>query len=307
MTKINSNFVSRNHFLKKYQMEKQQVKGTLIPIGGNEDKGIEESENYSLDFVQEGILSHVVRESGGEDALIVVIPTASSIPVEVGANYISAFEKLGCTNIKVLDIRKREESDLEENLDWIRKADCVMFSGGDQSKIVDKIGQTKMHEILMKRFVHEDFVIAGTSAGAMCMSREMVSGGSSSEALYKGAVDMRDGMNFIPELIIDTHFVRRGRFGRLAESVAKFPGLLGVGLAEDTGLIIKNGNEFTVIGSGMVILFDPSKLSHNNEKLLEEGTPMSMGNLIVHILSNSDAFNIHERVIEILPIDADFI
>ncbi|MFT5386803.1 MAG: cyanophycinase, partial [Saprospiraceae bacterium] len=254
-------------------MTKVKIKGTLIPIGGNEDKGIGESENFSVDFIQEGILSHVVRESGGKDAMIVVIPTASSIPVEVGANYTKAFNKLGCKNVNILDIRNRKQSELPENLALIEKADCVMFSGGNQSKIVDKIGKTKMHEILTRRFINEDFVIAGTSAGAMCMSHEMVAGGSSTEALYKGAVIMREGMDFISQLIIDTHFVRRGRFGRLAESVAKFPGLMGVGLSEDTGLIIKNCNEFTVIGSGMVILFDPSQLTHNNEEILEEGTP----------------------------------
>ncbi|MFT5167253.1 MAG: cyanophycinase [Saprospiraceae bacterium] len=288
-------------------MTKVKIKGTLIPIGGNEDKGIGESENFSVDFIQEGILSHVVRESGGKDAMIVVIPTASSIPVEVGANYTKAFNKLGCKNVNILDIRNRKQSELPENLALIEKADCVMFSGGNQSKIVDKIGKTKMHEILTRRFINEDFVIAGTSAGAMCMSHEMVAGGSSTEALYKGAVIMREGMDFISQLIIDTHFVRRGRFGRLAESVAKFPGLMGVGLSEDTGLIIKNCNEFTVIGSGMVILFDPSQLTHNNEEILEEGTPMTMSNLIVHILSNSDQFKIDQRKVVILPVDADFI
>ena len=288
-------------------MAKKIIKGTLIPIGGNEDKGAEENEIYSMDFIEEGILSHVVRESGGNHALIVVIPSASSIPRKVGDNYIQAFRKLGCENIKVLNIQNQKQAEDQESLKWIEMADCVMFSGGDQSKIVDKIGGTRMHELLMKRFINEDFVIAGTSAGAMCMSKEMVAGGSSTEALYKGAVLMREGMGFISELIIDTHFVRRGRFGRLAESVAKFPGLLGIGLAEDTGLIIKNCNEFTVIGSGMVILFDPSHLTHNNEQILEPGTPMSMSNLIVHILSNSDRFKIDQRKIEILPVDADFI
>ena len=128
-------------------------------------------------------------------------------------------------------------------------------------------------------YIMKEFVIAGTSAGAMCMSEEMVAGGSSTEALYKGAVRMREGMGFISDLIIDSHFIRRGRFGRLAEAVAKFPKLLGVGLAEDTGLIIKNCNEFKVIGSGMVILFDGGKLTHNNQEILEEGTPMTISNL----------------------------
>lgn len=283
------------------------IKGTLIPIGGNEDKGMGENEMYTLEFLQDGILSHVVRESGGQAARIVVIPTASSIPKEVGKNYLEAFGKLGCTQVDVVHIHERKDSDRKDFLRLVEQADCVMFSGGDQSNIVDRIGGTRMHQVLQQRYQREDFVIAGTSAGAMCMSKEMIAGGSVTESLFKGAVKMRDGMGFIPELIIDSHFIQRGRFGRLAEAVAKFPHLLGVGLAEDTGLIIKNCNEFKVIGSGMVVLFDPSKLTHNNEDILEPGTPMSMSNLVVHILSNSDQFVVDERRIEILPLDAAFI
>jgi cyanophycinase len=114
-------------------------------------------------------------------------------------------------------------------------------------------------------------------------------------------------MNFISNLIIDSHFIRRGRFGRLAEAVAKFPKLLGVGLAEDTGLVIKNCNTFEVIGSGMVILFDPSRLKHNNEKVLQKGAPMSLSNLKTHILANGDRFNINSRKIKVLPLDAPWV
>lgn len=285
----------------------KEIKGILIPIGGNEDKGSGENEMYTLDFIQEGILSHVVRESGGPNAKIVVIPTASSIPEEVGENYLQAFGKLGCKHVEVMHIKKRSHSEKPENLQMIAEADCVMFSGGDQSNIVKRIGGTAMHQLLLDKYQNEEFVIAGTSAGAMCMSTEMIAGGSATESLFKGAVRMRDGMGFIPELIIDSHFIQRGRFGRMSEAVAKFPNLLGMGLAEDTGVVIKNCNEFKVIGSGMVVLFDPSKLTHNNEEILEPGTPMSMSNLIVHILSNSDQFIINERRIDILPIDAEFI
>ena len=150
-------------------------------------------------------------------------------------------------------------------------------------------------------------MIAGTSAGAMAMANEMIAGGSASEAFIKGAVTMYNGLNLIPELIIDTHFIRRGRFGRQSEAVAKHPNLIGLGLAEDTGMIIKNGNECTVIGSGMVIVFDGSKLTHNNEKILEEGTPMTMANLTVHVLSNSDMYSIKDRKVSVLAIDAPFI
>ena len=286
----------------------QLNKGTLIPIGGNEDKGAEENEKYTMEFVDEGILFHVVKEAGGNDAKIVVIPTASSIPVEVGENYIDAFTKIGCTNIHVLDIRSREDSEKETSIELITSADCIMFSGGDQSKITDKIGGTTIHTILAERYKNEEgFVIAGTSAGAMAMANEMIAGGSATEAFIKGAVDMYKGLGLIPELIIDTHFIKRGRFGRQSEAVAKFPHLLGIGLAEDTGMIIKNGNDCTVIGSGMVIVFDGRNLTHNNEKVLEEGTPMTIANLRVHVLSNSDMYDIKNRKVSVLAIDAPFI
>jgi cyanophycinase len=286
----------------------QKIKGTLIPIGGNEDKGIERDEMYTLEFIEEGILYHVVKESGGVNANIVVIPTASSIPVEVGENYLHAFATLGCKNVDVLDIRSKEDSETEDAISLIKKANCIMFSGGDQSKITDKIGGTTIHKIIVDRYKNEEgFVVAGTSAGAMAMASQMIAGGSATESFIKGAVNMYNGLGLIPELIIDTHFIRRGRFGRQSEAVAKFPNLIGIGLAEDTGMIIKNGNDCTVIGSGMVIVFDGSTLTHNNEKILEEGTPMTMANLTIHVLSNGDQYAINTRTVKVLPIEADFI
>ncbi|WP_026451130.1 cyanophycinase [Aequorivita capsosiphonis] len=278
------------------------VKGTLIPIGGNEDKGNGENERYTLEYIQEGILSRVVRESGGNDSLIIVIPTASSIPVEVSSNYRDAFNKLGCNNVHVMDIRSREDADSPVFLKLMKKANCVMFSGGDQSKIVKYIGGTKLDQIIKDKYKNEDFIIAGTSAGAMCMSEEMITGGGVQEAFTKGAVSMGNGMGFIPNFIIDSHFIRRGRFGRLAEAVARFPMKVGIGLAEDTGLVIKNCNECEVIGSGMVILFDPRRLIHNNRDSVEEGAPMSITNLKTHILANGDKLDIKEKRVHISPI-----
>lgn len=283
------------------------IKGILIPIGGNEDKGIVARPSYKLDYISEGILSHVVREAGGTDAKILVIPAASSIPKEVAENYEKAFETLGCKNVKVIHIKKREHADKPEFLKALKDADCVMFSGGDQRKITSKIYDTEFHRILIDKYHHEKFVIAGTSAGAMAMAKEMISGGSSTEAFIKGAVQMSQGLELLPEVIIDTHFIQRGRFGRQSEAVAKFPNLLGIGLAEDTGLIIKNGKEFEVIGSGMIIVFDPQNVTHNNEKVLKQGTPMTMTNLIVHVLANGDRFNIETRQVKVLPIESPFV
>ena len=286
----------------------QEVKGTLIPIGGNEDKALGTDERDTQEFITDGILAHVLREAGGIDSKIVVIPTASSIPVEVGENYLHAFETLGCKDVTVLDIRSREDAEKAESIALVKTADCILFSGGDQSKITDRIGGTEIHQILLDRYQNEEgFVIAGTSAGAMAMANEMIAGGSSTEAFVKGAVNMYKGLGLIPELIIDTHFIQRGRFGRTSEAVAIHPELLGIGLAEDTGLIIKRGKEFVVIGSGMSIVFDPSQIKHNNQKKLKQGTPMTLTNMIVHVLANGDRYNIATREINILPIESPFV
>lgn len=283
------------------------AKGTLIPIGGNEDKGIEENEQYTLEFVDEGILFHVVKEAGGTDANIVIIPTASSIPAEVGQNYLEAFATLGCENVTVLDIRSKKDSEKQSSIDLIKSANCLMFSGGDQSKITDKIGGTEIHDIIKYRYKNEKgFVVAGTSAGAMMMSEEMIAGGSATESFIKGAVNMYKGLGLVPGLIIDTHFIKRGRFGRISEAVAQFPELIGIGLAEDTGMIIKN-NKCKVIGSGMVIIFDGRRIKHNNHKILSEGTPMSLTNMRTHILSNGDRFHIDNKKVKVLAIEAPFI
>jgi len=271
------------------------ISGTLIPIGGNEDKG-NENEDEGLDFIAEGILAQVVKESGGTSAKIIVIPTASSVPNKVGENYFQAFNKLGCTDVSVLNLKEPVHGEEKQNIELLNEANCVMFSGGNQSKIVSIIGETTFHKVLMHKYLNEDFVIAGTSAGAMAMANYMIAGGSSTNAMLKGA-----------ELIIDTHFITRGRFGRLTEAIAIHPELIGIGLAEDTGLVIKNGNEFGVIGSGMVIIFDGSLLTHNAHQQLEKSTPMSISNLTTHILANGDKFSLNDRKIKVLPLHSPFV
>ncbi len=285
-----------------------QIKSTLIPIGGNEKKGHDKDETRSLEFIEEDILFHVVKQSGGKNAKILVIPAASRIPVELSEIYTKAFNKLGVRHVKVLNLKSRQDSENKNSLELVRQANCVMFTGGDQTKIIKKIGGTELHKLLMDRVLNDEhFVMAGTSAGAMAMASEMIAGGSSTEAFFKGTVKMGKGLGFLPEVMIDTHFIMRGRFGRQSEAVAKFPGKIGFGLSEDTGMIIKNGNDCTVIGSGMVIVFDGNDLTHNNEEVLPEGTPMTMVNLRVHVLSNGDQFDIKKRKVTVLPIEAPFL
>lgn len=284
-------------------MSGKTPKGTLIAVGGNEDKGKEKNEQYNLDFVEYGILSHIVREAGGKDSRIVVITTASSIPVQVGRNYTHAFNKLGCDHVQVVDIRSKFDVKNPINIKKITEATCVMFSGGDQRRLINIIGNSEIHHLLSEKYHHENFVIAGTSAGAMAMSEEMISGGTSDTAMLKGNVSMMNGFGFLPPVIFDTHFINRGRFGRLTEAVGRFPNLLGIGLGEDTGVIIKEGVIATTVGSGMVLIFDGSHLSHNKVPVLPQGTPISIGNMIVHVMANTDTFHLGARILTILTED----
>lgn len=280
-------------------------RGVLIPIGGGEDKG--EEREPLLPFEKKGVLKHVLDKAKGAHSNVVLVTSASSIPKEVSEAYRFGFKRLGCENFVHYHMTEKSESNEEALLKDFAEADVVMFSGGNQVKLPKRIRKTKLHDLLKERYWNDSLVIAGTSAGAMAMSEFMVAGGSASEAFVKGAVQMKTGLGFIPELIIDTHFVRRGRFGRLAEAVAIHPQCVGIGLAEDTGVIIEDGDHFTVIGSGMAIVMDPRSVKHNNHSILKEGTLMSMTNLTTHLLSNGDKFRLSDHSTEVLPMGQSFI
>ncbi|MBK7910885.1 cyanophycinase [Candidatus Pollutiaquabacter sp.] len=275
-------------------------KGKLISIGGNEDKGTEPeplfTQKNNLNFFELQILSRIMHECGGHDAHIEVITSASSIPEEVGQNYLDAFGKLHCTNVRIMDIRNREDAQNPEMIERIRNCDGVMFSGGNQLRLSSIFGGTQFLEIITERYFHEDgFVIAGTSAGAMAMSNTMIYQGSSSEALLKGEVKITTGLAFMRDVIIDSHFVKRGRFGRLTQAVAANPSCIGIGLGEDTGVLVTEGRYMEAIGSGLVIIIDGHHIRHTNIADLKEGSPISIENIIVHVLAKGNCFDLKER------------
>jgi cyanophycinase len=241
------------------------------------------------------ILQRIVHEVGGPDKHIEVITSASSIPLEVAHGYLQAFGKLGCTNIQIMDIRKRDEVMHEGYLERIRKCNGVMFTGGNQMRLSTFFGGTPFLDILHQRYLNENFVIAGTSAGAMAMSNTMIYQGSSSDALLKGEVKLSTGLGFMRDVIIDSHFVKRGRFGRLAEAVASNPSCIGIGLGEDTGLLVTEGNYMEAIGSGLVILIDGHNIVHTNIADVQYGSPISIENLIVHVMAKGNGYDLGAR------------
>ena len=151
----------------------------------------------------------------GDDPVIEVITSASSIPVEVGENYVEAFGKLNCHNVRIMDIRNREDSAKPEYIERIKKCDGVLFTGGNQLRLSTFFGGTEILNTLHHRYQKENFVISGTSAGAMAMSNTMIYQGSSSCALIKGEVKITTGLGLIKDIIIDSHFDKRGRFACL--------------------------------------------------------------------------------------------
>ncbi len=274
-------------------------KGKLIAIGGNEDKGTEPEPNYgqknNLNFFGLQLLSRIVHEIGGHDSYIEVITSASSIPDEVGQNYLDAFGKLGCKNVHVMSIRNREDAQKPEMIERIKKCDGVMFSGGNQLRLSSIFGGTEFLHILQHRYMHENFLIAGTSAGAMAMSNTMIYQGNSSEALFKGEVKITTGLAFIKDVIIDSHFVTRGRFGRLTQAVAANPSCIGIGLGEDTGVFVSEGRFLEAVGSGLVIIIDGHHIRHSNIADLKEGSPISIENVVVHVMSKGNSYDLSTR------------
>ena len=274
-------------------------KGKLIAIGGAEHKGTElESDGFqrnNLNFFELGILRRVVEEAGGIGANIEVITTASMIPYEVGENYLNAFGKIGCTNIGLMHIRTRQDAMNEEFIDRIRHCDAVMFTGGNQLRLSATDGGTEFLTTLKKRYKEENFLIAGTSAGAMAMSNTMIYEGNAARAHLKGEVKITTGLGFVKSIIIDSHFEKRGRFGRLVQAVAANPSCIGIGLGEDTGMLITEGNKMEAIGSGLVVIVDGHDIVHSNIADIPDGNPISIENLKVHFCEKGNGYLIKER------------
>ena len=277
----------------------ENPKGKLIAVGGAEDKGTDlergQISRNNLNFFELGILRRIVEEAGGPAVRIEIVTTASIIPNEVGENYLNAFGKISCTNVGLMHIRNRQDAMKDEYLERVRHCDAVMFSGGNQLRLSATFGGTDFLDILLDRFQHENFVVAGTSAGAMAMSNTMIYEGNATQAHLKGEVKITTGLGFIDDVIVDSHFEKRGRFGRLAQAIATNPQCIGIGLGEDTGMLILEGNKMEAIGSGLVIIIDGHEIGHSNIADIPDGNPISIENLKVHFCEKGNGYWQRER------------
>lgn len=254
--------------------------GTLVIIGGHEDK---EKDRKILVRVAE------IAKNGN----ILVSTLASSVAHESWKDYEKVFRELGAKTVRHLDIPDRIAALDPSHLDLLQKTDLIFFTGGDQLEITTKLGGTDLCERIQSRF-REGMAIAGTSAGASVMSETMLIGADSGDGKSSLAYGMAPGLGFLRHVVIDQHFAQRGRIGRLLSAVARNPRMLGIGIDENTAVVV-NDTSLEVIGENSVYVVDGRALTATNLSHEEQADSMSIYDIKLHVLNCGDRFDLKER------------
>lgn len=261
-------------------------KGQLLAIGGHEQRDSTES---SADF----ILERFVQELPDQHT-VVVIPTAAEEPEEAGRQYVGPLTKLGVKHVEILHIQSREQANSAEAQELINRANGVLLTGGDQLRLTARLGGTELLRRLTERYHDEPLVIAGTSAGAAALSTPMIYQGRNDAGFVKDEIHITTGLQLLRDVAIDTHFIARGRIVRMAQIIATNPGCLGLGLEEDTAVLVSRGRELEVIGNGMVVVLDGRDCTGNTLADIQPGEVFSIRDLRVHLLAHGERFTLPE-------------
>jgi cyanophycinase len=257
-------------------------RGKIMAIGGAEE----------LEGKCE-ILARFVELAGGDKARIIVMTVATNLVKELGDEYTKIFKRLGASNVKAVDVSSREQASSQQSLKELEQATGVFFTGGDQLQVTSLIGGSEMDRLLHRK-QQLGVIIAGTSAGAAMMSNTMIVTGPPKENPRLGTVQLGPGMEFFLGGVIDTHFSQRGRHGRLLTIVAQYPHDLGIGIDEDTAIIV-DGEEFEVIGNGAVTVIDAGSLSYSNVPLAGEHDSLALFDIRLHALPAGHFFDLRNR------------
>lgn len=255
------------------------ARGWIIPIGGK--------------LLDPAILDRFVALSGGADARIAVIPTASSEP-EIGTFYERVFARHGVKNAKSLRFERRSDCDDQDWLDWLANATGIFLVGGNQLKLTATLGGTPVAKLMRQRNaagVH----VAGTSAGAAFLSEHMIAFGEEGVTPRAGMVTMCAGLGLTNRVIFDQHFRQRDRLGRLLTALAYNPFAVGLGVDEDTAAFIGSDETVEVLGSGAVTIVDPSAVEYSSIADAKPGEPVTLLGVRVHVLARGATFNLHTR------------
>ena len=262
----------------------EKAAGNLLIIGGNEDK-----QGDCL------ILRKFIAMAGGREAHIAVITTASELSHEVGDEYRTIFAELGAASAAILSMTNREAANDHHHVMELEQATGIFFSGGDQLRLTSILGGSEVDAAIRQAY-RKGTVVAGTSAGASVMSDTMIVDGDSSDTPKKSALGMAHGMGLLEEVVIDQHFAQRGRINRLLAAVAQNPYVLGIGIDEDTALVVKPDAKCEVIGSQTVTIVDGKHIVHTNISESQQFDPLALTNVILHILPEKYGFDLRRRI-----------
>jgi len=247
----------------------QAPKGTLVIAGGGK--------------LPSTIYEAFVTAAGGKGARIAVLPAASGVPQEAAQSMVATLEKLGAVPVVVAP-QHRGEAEAAAQWDSVKTCTGFWFTGGDQNRIVEKIGGTSLHRLIMDKF-KAGACVGGTSAGAAIMSRIMIVGTDELSETAPGTYKTRDGLGFLPGCIVDQHFLRRSRHNRLLSLVMDHPDHLALGIDEETALVVQQ--DFAkVIGNRRVLVLDPGGF---------KGTQGTFTDLRVHLLGEGQRLELSTR------------
>jgi cyanophycinase len=255
-----------------------------MPVGGAEDKSTDEP-----------ILRRFFDLAGDDDARVAIVPTASTEP-DAGEIYLSLFRAMGVKQAEILRVRGREDANREAALEPLRDATGIYISGGNQARLVALMAGTLAMECIRERQA-AGAVLAGTSAGASILGSHMMAGGLGAEVPRKGMTEMVAGFGLLQDMIIDQHFTQRGRIGRLLVLYAANPGLLSLGIDEDTAAVIDADGTMEVIGSNSITILDGRSVVSNYYQI-EEGEAVTVTGSSLHLLGPGQRFDLrHRRVV----------
>jgi cyanophycinase len=262
-----------------------QERGWIAPIGGAEDK-----------HDAPHVLRRFLRLSGGSDASVVVIPTASQL-ADTGERYVRLFRELGAGEVQAIDFDTRRDATEPRRVEAIQRASGVFFTGGNQLRLSTLIGGTPVAQAV-RRANAAGVPVAGTSAGAAFLSEHMIAFGEEGATPVAGAVRLAPGLGLTNRFVIDQHFRQRDRLGRLLAALAYNPFAVGIGLDEDTAAFIAPDNTVHVEGSGAITVVDASDVAFSSMDSVAEGRPVCLLGVKLHVLTAGATFNLHTRVAE---------
>ena len=264
--------------------DREIIGGHLLVIGGAEDK-----------YNERRILKKFLELAGGEKAEVLIEPVASDFPEFAADVYTQAFRNLGVANPRVLRATSRQDIvqvDLDKLVDGITG---VFLTGGDQMRLVSLLGGTKLADRLRKMVRETHIVLAGSSAGAAAMSTSMIVRGEPSSHPHKNAVKLSPGLGFLKNIIIDQHFSERGRISRLITAVSYNPYNLGVGIDENTAIVLDGNGVLEVFGQGSATIIDGSQITFNEIAEVSDNEAFSICGVQFHVLRDGLVYNYFER------------